>query len=144
LAAEVKEMLPVRLDRKEKKMRLKWIATTVAAGVLAVSGGAQQTTPAPDNTKVNQRDRSKTEPTADQAKNNVNDREIMQKIRRAVMDEKSLSTYAHNVKIVSQNGKVTLKGPVRSEEEKATIAQKATEVAGAGNVTNDITIKPAK
>jgi len=125
-------------------MNLRWIATTVAAGVLAVSGGAQQTPPAPDNTKVNQRDRSKAEPTADQGKNNLNDREIMQKIRKAVMDEKSLSTYAHNVKIISQNGKVTLKGPVRSAEEKETIAQKAVEVAGAANVTNDITVKPAK
>ena len=68
-------------------MNVKWIATTVAVGVLAVSGGAQQTAPAPDNTKVNERDRSKTQPTADQAKNNLNDREIMQKIRKAVMDE---------------------------------------------------------
>jgi osmotically-inducible protein OsmY len=68
----------------------------------------------------------------------------MQKIRKAVMDEKSLSTYAHNVKIISQDGKVTLKGPVRSAEEKETIAQKAVEVAGAGNVTNDLTVKPAK
>ena len=49
------------------------------------------------------------------------------------MDDKSLSTYAHNVKIVSKQGKVTLKGPVRSEDEKKTVAAKATEVAGAGN-----------
>jgi len=101
---------------------------------------AQQ--PAPDNTKVNERDRKKTEPTADQAKENPNDREIMQKIRASVVDDKSLSTYAHNVKIVSQHGKVTLKGPVRSEEEKKTVEQKATDVAGAGNVTNQITVKP--
>jgi osmotically-inducible protein OsmY len=60
------------------------------------------------------------------------------------MDDKSLSTYAHNVKIVSQQGKVTLKGPVRSEEEKKIVEQKAAEVAGAGNVTNEITIKPEK
>src|SRR4030095_1155305 len=125
-------------------MNLKCIATAVAVGVLAISGGAQQTPPAVDNTKGNERDRRKTQPTADQAKNNLNDREIMQKIRKAVMDEKSLSTYAHNVKIISQNGKVTLKGPVRSAEEKETIAQKAVEVAGAGNVTNDITVKTAK
>lgn len=125
-------------------MHLKWIATAVAAGVMTVSGIAQQTPPAPDNTKVNERDRSKTSPTADQGKNNLNDREIMQKIRKAVMDEKTLSTYAHNVKIISQNGKVTLKGPVRSAEEKETIAQKAVEVAGAGNVTNEITVKPAR
>jgi hyperosmotically inducible periplasmic protein len=101
---------------------------------------AQDQPPAPDNTKTNQRDRSKTAPTADQAKNNANDREIMQKIRKAVMDDKSLSTYAHNVKIISQNGKVTLKGPVRSEDEKNKIEQMATDVAGAGNVTDQLTI----
>jgi osmotically-inducible protein OsmY len=95
-----------------------------------------------DNTKVNKRDRNAGEPTADQAKNNLPDREIMQKIRKSVVDDKSLSTYAHNVKIVAQNGKVTLKGPVRSEDEKQTIEQKASEVAGAGNVTNELTVKP--
>ena len=123
--------------------------STCVGGVLAVGllmgGGvsnafAQQ--PASDNTKVNKRDRQKTEPTADQAKENPNDRDIMQKIRKSVVDDKSLSTYAHNVKIVSQHGKVTLKGPVRSEEEKKTVEQKATDVAGAGNVTNQITVKP--
>jgi len=60
------------------------------------------------------------------------------------MDDKSLSTYAHNVKIISQHGKVTLKGPVRSDEEKKSIEDKATEVAGAGNVTNQLTVKPEK
>jgi len=60
------------------------------------------------------------------------------------MDDKSLSTYAHNVKIISQNGKVTLKGPVRSEEEKNTIEKVATDVAGAGNVTDQITVQPPK
>jgi len=119
----------------------------LALGLL-VGGGvsnvfAQQgKAPEPDNTKVNQRDRKKTEPTADQAKENPNDRDIMQKIRRSIMDDKSLSTYAHNVKIVSQHGKVTLKGPVRSDDEKKTVEQKATDVAGAGNVTNQITVKP--
>jgi osmotically-inducible protein OsmY len=120
----------------------RWAATTVAIGLLTVCGVAQQTPPAADNTKVNQRDRNSAQPTADQAKNNANDREIMQKIRKAVMDDKSLSSYAHNVKIISQDGKVTLKGPVRSAEEKQNIEQKATDVAGVGNVTNEITIKP--
>lgn len=68
----------------------------------------------------------------------------MQQIRKSVLDDKALSTYAHNVKIIAKAGKVTLKGPVRSEEEKRTIEQKAAEVAGAGNVTNEITIKPAQ
>ena len=78
---------------------------------------AAQQTPA-DNTKVNKGDRAKGRATADQQKENSADREITQKIRSAIMDDKTLSTYAHNVKIVTQNGQVTLKGPVRTEDEK--------------------------
>jgi hyperosmotically inducible protein len=129
-------------------LKLKLIAGALALGLLVVGSPAnlraQQTPPVPDNTKANQRDRSKTEPTADQSKNSTSDREIMQKIRKSLMDDKSLSTYAHNVKVIAQDGKVTLKGPVRSAEEKQAIEQKATDVAGAGNVTNELTIKPPK
>jgi hyperosmotically inducible protein len=129
-------------------LRLNWIVTAVAFGGLITQAPgvavAQSQAPAPDNTKVNQRDRSKTQPTADQAKNTTNDRELMQQIRKAVMDDKSLSTYAHNVKIISKAGKVTLKGPVRSEEEKTTITKLATSVAGEGNVTDQMTVAPKK
>jgi osmotically-inducible protein OsmY len=104
---------------------------------------AQQSTPS-DNTKTNQRDRATGEPTADQGKNNQSDRDIMQKIRKSVVDDKSLSTYGHNVKIISQNGKVTLKGPVRSDDERQTIERKAKDVAGDGNVVNQLTVKPKK
>jgi osmotically-inducible protein OsmY len=99
---------------------------------------------APDNTKVNTRDRAKGAVTADQQKENAADRLLTQKIRRAVMDDKSLSTYAHNVKIVTIGGQVTLKGPVRSEEEKTSIEAKATELAGAGKVSNQMSVTPAK
>ena len=99
---------------------------------------------APDNTKVNDRDRSKSQPTADQAKNNLSDREIMQRIRKSVVGDKSLSTYGHNVKIISEHGKVTLKGPVHSDEERKNIEAKAVEVAGAGNVNNMIDVKGDK
>jgi hyperosmotically inducible protein len=61
-----------------------------------------------------------------------------------VMADKSLSTYAHNVKIISEHGKVTLKGPVHTEEERKTIATKAAEVAGPDSVTNEITVKGDK
>ena len=103
---------------------------------------AQQT--APDNTKVNQRDRKAAEPTAGQQKENTNDREVTQKIRRSITQDKSLSTYAHNIKIISQNGAVTLRGPVRSETEKKTIEAKASEIAGATNVKSELEIAPAK
>jgi hyperosmotically inducible periplasmic protein len=95
-----------------------------------------------DNTKVNERDRNPAEPTADQQKENSSDRQLTQKIRRAVIEDKSLSTSAHNVKIISQNGTVTLKGPVKSEEEKQTIESKATQIAGQGNVKNEIEVAP--
>jgi osmotically-inducible protein OsmY len=102
---------------------------------------APQANTAPDNTKVNKKDRATSEPTADQGKNATSDREMMRKIRRAVVADKSLSSYAHNIKIISQSGKVTLKGPVHTDEEKKAIEAKATAIAGAGNVMNEITIK---
>ena len=114
---------------------------SAACTVVALPATAQQTPP--DNTKVNKADRAKGAVTADQQKENAADRDLTQKIRQAVVGDKSLSTYAHNVKIVSQNGQVTLKGPVRSEQEKAAIEAKATEIAGAGKVTNEITVTPA-
>ena len=112
-----------------------------ACSLIAVQAVAQQ--PAPDNTKVNKADRGKDAVTADQQKENAADRELTKKIRQSVVGDKSLSTYAHNVKIVAQDGQVTLKGPVRSEAEKTSIAAKATEIAGAGKVTNEITVAPA-
>ena len=58
------------------------------------------------------------------------------------MADKSLSTYAHNVKIVSVNGAVTLNGVVKSAQEKSVIQAKALAVAGKGNVTNGLTVAP--
>jgi hyperosmotically inducible protein len=116
----------------------------LGAGVLASAQEltTQQASPAADNTKVNERDRSQNEPTADQQKENRSDRDITQQIRQSIMKDKSLSTYAHNVKVVTQDGQVTLKGPVRSEDEKKAIEAKAAEVAGDGKVTSELNIKP--
>jgi osmotically-inducible protein OsmY len=93
-----------------------------------------------DNTRVNKQDRDASQPTADQAKNTRSDREIMKDIRKAIVDDKSLSTYAHNIKVISQHGKVTLRGPVRSDEERKSIEAKAREAVGPGNVTNDLSV----
>jgi osmotically-inducible protein OsmY len=121
----------------------------VVLAFIAVGGSmlrSQAQTQAPDtsadNTKVNTRDRDKAEPTADQQKENRSDRDITQQIRRSIVKDKSLSTYAHNVKIVTQNGQVTLKGPVRSEDEKRAVEAKATEVAGENKVTSELNIQP--
>jgi osmotically-inducible protein OsmY len=93
----------------------------------------------PDNSVVNKQNRNS--PTADQAKNDVSDRETMKNIRRDVMKDKSLSTYGHNVKIIADHGKITLKGPVHSTEEKKTIEEYAHKYAGSRNVDNQMTVK---
>jgi osmotically-inducible protein OsmY len=104
----------------------------------------QEQQPASDNTKTNQGDASKDAKTADQQKMNPADRETTKKIRAALMDDKDLSTYAHNIKIITRDGMVTLKGPVRSEDERTQIQAKAQQIAGASNVTNKLTIAPPK
>ena len=116
------------------------VLALASAYTSAQDSSAQQ--PAPDNTKVNQRDRNKAEPTADQQKENQSDRELTQQIRQAIVQDKSLSTYAHNVKIISEDGMVTLKGPVRSDEEKTAVEAKAAEIAGADKVTSQLEVKP--
>ncbi len=96
----------------------------------------------PDNTKVNQRDRNQVEPTADQQMENKSDRELARQIRRALVKDKSLSTYAHNIKVISQGGVVTLKGPVHSDQEKQAIEAKAAEVVGSPDkVRSEIDIR---
>jgi hyperosmotically inducible periplasmic protein len=104
-----------------------------------VNGFSQQA-PAADNTKSNSQ---ASQTTADQQSNSPSDRELTQSVRKAIMSDKSLSTYAHNVKVVSQNGQVTLSGPVRSDEEKQAIVAKAAELAGKDKVVDELTIAPA-
>jgi hyperosmotically inducible periplasmic protein len=97
-----------------------------------------------DNSAVNQRDQNPDQATADQQKMNATDRGITARIRKAVMADKTLSTYAHNVKIISQDGTVTLKGPVRSDDEVKSILAKATDVTGsADKVVNQLSVQPA-
>ena len=119
------------------------LISSLLGGVWAVAqDSATQNTPAPaDNTKVNQRDQNANEPTADQQKDNRSDRDITQQIRKSIMKDKSLSTYAHNVKIITQNGQVTLKGPVRSDDEKQAIEATATQIAGPNKVNNQLDVQ---
>lgn len=96
----------------------------------------------PDNSAINKRDNGPGEPTADQQKNNQSDLDLTAKIRRSIVSDKSLSTNAHNVKIIAQNGMVTLKGPVQSEAEKHSIEQRASSIAGQSKVKNEIDVQP--
>jgi len=113
-----------------------------AALTLPAQTTQKQTTP--DNTKTNERDRSNANPVPTHQNENGSDLKVTQDIRRALTKDKALSTYAHNVKIITQNGNVTLRGPVRSAEEKTTVEAKATEVAGANHVKSELEIAPLK
>lgn len=110
--------------------------TSLLAGPLTQPASTQQA----DNSKANKTETQKKALTADKQSMNAGDQQITQKIRSAIMKDKTLSTYAHNIKIITQDRKVTLKGPVRSEDERADVEAKAIAVAGEGNVTNEIKI----
>jgi hyperosmotically inducible protein len=132
-------------ERSEMKIqRILLTAALYAASIaVAVPGKAQTSdSPKPDNTTVNKRDREADQVTADQQKNNQPDRELTKNIRRSIMADKSLSSYAHNIKIVSQNGTVTLKGPVKSDDEKQAVIAKAVAVVGSTDkVTDQVSVK---
>jgi hyperosmotically inducible protein len=110
----------------------RFLITSLLTSGLCI-GYAQQ----PDNTKANK----EAQPTADQSKNSKSDLKLTQQIRREIVKDKSLSMDAHNVKVVVSDGKVTLKGPVKSDQEKTAIEEKAAAIAGAGNVINELTVK---
>jgi hyperosmotically inducible protein len=103
---------------------------------------AQNPTPVlPDNSAINARDRNPQAMTAGQQSSASSDVELTRKVRRAVVKDHSLSMLAHNIKIISANGSVILRGPVKTEEEKAAIASKAQAIAGAGKVDNQLEVK---
>jgi hyperosmotically inducible protein len=104
--------------------------------------GQDQSTPptatSPDNSANNKTRMS----TADQQSENTSDRLLTQKIRKSIIADKSLSMYGHNVKIITKDGAVTLKGPVHSDEEKQNIGALAAQAAGGPDkVTNQLTVK---
>jgi hyperosmotically inducible periplasmic protein len=120
------------------------------------SQGQQATTPTPghsaaasdateaDNTKRNASEQNKDSDTAEKQSNSKDDLALTQKIRQAVMKDGSLSMNAKNVKIIAQDGKITLKGPVDSQQEKDTIGTDAVEIAGKDKVDNQLEVKADK
>jgi osmotically-inducible protein OsmY len=117
----------------------------LALGLLTGSSTASarsliQARPAADNSTVNKQPGS----TADQQSNTKADLNISKRIRQELLKDKSLSSYAHNTKVITQAGAVTLKGPVRSIAEKKQVEDIAVRVAGEGKVTNQLTIRAAK
>jgi hyperosmotically inducible periplasmic protein len=103
-----------------------------------------QDTPAADNTKKNQRDRSGETKTSGDQSNSSEDVKITAAIRHAVVRDHSLSMTAKNVKIITANGMVTLRGPVKSDAEKAKIVELARSAAGNAKIDNQLEVKASK
>jgi hyperosmotically inducible periplasmic protein len=116
------------------------LSSALGLGTVAM---AQESAPpvAPDNSAVNARDRAPGAMTAGEQSNAKSDVNLTREIRRAVMKDHSLSMLAHNVKIVTANGSVTLRGPVKTEKEKDVIASKAQQIAGADKVNNQLEVE---
>ena len=117
------------------------LASQLVLGMPLAGHAQDQASPPSSTTPDNSSQNKKHDKTADGQKENTSDREMTQKIRQSIVADKSLSSYAHNVKIITQGGQVTLKGPVRNESEKEAIASKASDVAGTGKVNNQLTVK---
>jgi osmotically-inducible protein OsmY len=120
------------------------VAVLLLSSMLGAAHVIAQTpsTVAPDNAKSNKVDVSNATATADAQSNNATDLDLTKRIRQSIMADKSLSTYAHNIKIVTVHGNVTLNGVVRSDDEKGAVEMKAANIAGKSKVTNDLKIAP--
>ena len=124
-----------------KRIALTLVVSSALLGLCTVTMAQDSAPVAPNNTAVNVRDRAPDAMTSGEQSNAKGDVALTRKIRRAVVKDSSLSMLAHNVKIVTANGNVTLRGPVNSEAEKVAIASKAKAIAGAGNVDNQLEVK---
>jgi len=132
-------------------MKLLGIASVLALGLTGcqemtdAENGSSTTIPAAtapdrDNTGINVRDRAESAKTPIDQNENQSDIDVTANIRKQVVDTE-MSVNAQNVKIITQNGKVLLRGPVKSDDEKAQIEKIAVQVAGAGNVDNQLEVE---
>lgn len=124
-----------------KRLALTLVLSSALLGLGTVAMAQNPPPAAPDNSAVNVRDRNPDAMTAGQQSNAKSDVELTSEIRRAVVKDDSLSMLAHNVKIISANGNVILRGPVKTEQEKTTIASKAQAIAGPNKVDNQLEVK---
>jgi len=123
-----------------------WLLLAVLAGgsplVFAQTSNTGKTaTPDADNTRMNKADQKNTQPTAQNQSNEKADRELAAAVRKAIVRDKSLSTNAHNVKVIAKDGTVTLRGPVRNDDEKTKVSQLTRQVEGVSNVDDQLLVK---
>lgn len=132
-----------------RKLRT-WLLLPLALSCAAAFADEQattdhSTTPStsaqPDNSRVNARDKAGVTATPEKQTNASADRHLLADVRKTVVNDKSLSTAAHNVKIVVAGGIVTLRGPVKTTEEKAKVEALAKQVSGVSAVDNQLEVK---
>ncbi len=111
----------------------------LSAFSLAALGGNEKAEP--DNTAVNERDRSGETKTSGDQSNSSADSKTTQAIRQALMKDGELSMTAKNIKVITANGHVTLRGPVKTAQEKAKIDQLAKSSAGGVQIDNQLDVK---
>ena len=97
-----------------------------------------------DNTATNERDRSGETKTSGDQSNSSADLKITQAIRQALMKDSELSMTAKNIKVITANGQVTLRGPVKTAQEKAKIDQIARSAAGGAQIDDQLDVKESK
>jgi osmotically-inducible protein OsmY len=119
-----------------RSLVLVWTLATVLAAAPAIAGEYDA-----DNSAKNTRDRSDQTLTPTDQGESAADRELSANIRKAIVDDDALSMNAHNVKIITKGGVVTLRGPVKNASEKASVAAKAQKIAGVKRVDNQLEIE---
>ncbi len=119
-----------------------YIGTSILA--LTFTGVAEERNKDADNTSKNERDRDHKTLTPGDQSNKPEDIKITQAIRQAIVNDKSLTITAKNIKIITIDGKVTLRGPVNSAEEKTKINDLAKTAAGTNPVDNQLEVKASK
>ena len=124
------------------KQTLIALACLSMVGVVAITADDEKTKA--DNTAMNQRDRSGETTTSGDQSNSPADLKVTQAIRSALMKDSELSTNAKNIKVVTANGQVTLRGPVNSAQEKTKINQIARSAAGEAQIVDQLDVKESK
>jgi hyperosmotically inducible periplasmic protein len=110
--------------------------TVLSLSIAGVAATAQDQNTKPDNSTQNKNQ----DQTAQNQSSAASDRELTAKVRKAIIADKDLSTYAHNIKIITQNGTVTLKGPVKSDDEKQKIESDVAGVVSHDSIVNQLTV----
>jgi len=130
--------------RRPTNMKRIIISILCLSAVAASAFAEDNSTPAADNSARNQRDRSGETQTSGDQSNSSPDIKTTAAIRSAIMHDDSLSMMAKNVKIVAENGAVTLRGPVKNAAEKAKIAQLAQNAAQGTKIDNQVEVKASE